>query len=73
MPTGFLGLRSSLITFQFFVHLLRVIAQNVASVFNWNSGIRVRVRERHGKDVSRGSLRGLKIVQLFFVGLLYKS
>jgi hypothetical protein len=61
-PTGFLGLCLSLITFQFFVRLLRLIAQNVANVFNWNSGVRVRVRGCCAKDVSRGSLVGLEIV-----------
>ncbi len=61
-PTGFLGLRSSLLTFRFFVHLLRLTAQNVANVFNWNSGNMVRVRDCCAKDVSRGSLTGLEIV-----------
>jgi hypothetical protein len=64
-PTGFLGLRSSLITFQIFVCLLCLIAQNVAELFNLDSGIRVRVRDSRAKDVSRGSMMGLEIVKLF--------
>jgi hypothetical protein len=47
--------------FQIFVHLLRLIAQNVANVFNLTSGIRVRVRACWAKDVSRGSPAGLEI------------
>ncbi len=51
-----------LITFQIFVRLLHLIAQNVAELSNFNSGIRVRVRGSRAKDVSRGSVTGLKIV-----------
>jgi hypothetical protein len=61
-PTGFLGLCSSLITFQIFVRLLRLIAQNVAELFNLNSGIRVRIRDSRAEDVSRGFVTGPKIV-----------
>jgi hypothetical protein len=48
--------------FSIFVRLLRLIAQNVAELFNLNSGIKVRVRASRTKDVSRGSLTGLEIV-----------
>ncbi len=58
--TGFLGIRSSLITFQIFVRLLCLIAQNVAELFNLNINVRVGVRARFAKDVSRGSLTGLE-------------
>jgi hypothetical protein len=61
-PTGFLGLCSSLITFQIFVYLLRLIAQNVAELFNLNSAVRVEVRSSRTKDVSKGSVSGLEIV-----------
>ncbi len=45
-----------------FFRLLRLIAQNVANVFNLNIGVRVRVRDCRAKEVSRGSLTGLEIV-----------
>jgi hypothetical protein len=61
-PTGFLGLPSSLITFRIFVCLLCSIAQNVAELFNLNSGIRVRVRGSHAKGVSKRSMMGHRIV-----------
>jgi hypothetical protein len=48
-------------TFQIFVRLLRLIAQNVANVFNLTSGIRVMVVASCTKHVSRGSLAGLEI------------
>ncbi len=48
--------------FWIFVRLLRLIAQNVAELFNLNSGIMVRVRGSHAEDVSRGSMMGLGIV-----------
>ncbi len=44
VATGFLGLRSSLITLRFFVRLPRLIAKNVAKLFNLTSGIKVRVK-----------------------------
>ncbi len=47
--------------FSIFVNLLRLIAQNVANVFNLTSGVRVRVVACRAKDVSRGSLAGLEI------------
>ncbi len=59
--TGFFGLHSSLITFQIFVRLLRLIAQNVAELFILTGGVRVRVRASWAKDVSRGFLMGLEI------------
>ncbi len=59
--TGFCRLCSSLITFRIFARLLRLIAQNVAELFNLTSGVRVGVGASHAKDVSRGSLAGLKI------------
>jgi hypothetical protein len=49
-------------TFQFFVHLLCLINQNLAELFNLNSGIRIRVRGSRAKDMSRGSVMGLEIV-----------
>jgi hypothetical protein len=48
--------------FRIFVCLLRMIAQNVAELFNLNSGVRVRVRASRAKDVSRGFLMGLENV-----------
>jgi hypothetical protein len=48
--------------FSIFFRLLCLIAQNVAELFNLNSGVRVRVRASCTKDVSRGYLVGLKIV-----------
>ncbi len=66
--TGFMGLglsvpnSLSLITFQIFVHLLHLIAQNVAELFILNSSVRDGVRGRGTEDVSRGSVTGLKIV-----------
>ncbi len=51
-----------LITFQMFVCLLRLIAQNVAELSNFISGYRFRVRGSRAKDVSRGSVTGLEIV-----------
>ncbi len=62
MAHRFLGLRSSLITFQIFVLLLRLIALNVAELFNLNSDIWVRIRGSCAEDVSRGFEAGLKIV-----------
>ncbi len=59
--TDFRGLRSSLITFQIFVRLLRLITQNIAELLNLTSGVRVRVGASCAKDVSRGSLAGLEI------------
>jgi hypothetical protein len=50
------------ITFQIFVRLLRLIAQNVAELSNFISGLRFRVRGSHAKDVSRGSVMGFDIV-----------
>jgi hypothetical protein len=47
---------------QIFVRLLRLISQNVAELFNLNSGIRVKVRGSRANDMSRGSVTGLKIV-----------
>ncbi len=58
--TGFLGLRSSLLTFQIFVRLLCLIVQNVAEISNLTSGVRVRARASHAEDVSGGSLMGLE-------------
>ncbi len=55
------GLHSSLITFWIFVRLLRLIAQNVAELFNLTSSARVRVGASCADDVSRGSLAGLEI------------
>jgi hypothetical protein len=48
--------------FSIFVCLLRLIAQNVAELFNLNSGDRVRVGGSRAKDMSRGSVTGFKIV-----------
>ncbi len=59
--TGFPGLYSSLITFQIFVRLLCLIAQNVAELFKLTSGVRVRVGACCAKDGSRGSPAGLRI------------
>jgi hypothetical protein len=42
--------------------VLLFIAQNVAELFNLNSGVRVRVRGSHAEDMSRGSMAGLEIV-----------
>jgi hypothetical protein len=61
MHHRFCGLCSSLMTFQIFVRLLRLIAHNVAELFNLTSGIRVRVGASCAKDVSRGSLAGVEI------------
>ncbi len=47
--------------FLIFVRLLRLIAQNVARLFNLTSGIRVGVGASRAKDVSRGSPAGLEI------------
>ncbi len=47
---------------QIFVRLLRLIPQNVAELFNLNSGVRVRVRGSGAKAVSRGSVTGREIV-----------
>ncbi len=69
--TGFRGLRSSLITLRFFVHLLRLIAKNVANVFNVTSGIRVSVVTCHAKDVRRrvpGGSRDFSVVLRDFEG-----
>ncbi len=44
-----------------FVRLLCLKAQNVAKLFNFTSGVRVRVWASRAEDKSRGSLVGLKI------------
>ncbi len=41
--------------------MLRLIAKNVANVFNLTSGVKVRVGASSAEDVSRGPLAGLKI------------
>jgi hypothetical protein len=61
MAHRFLGLCSNFITFGIFVRLLRLIAQNVAELFNLNISIGVRVRASRAEDVRRGSLAGLEI------------
>jgi hypothetical protein len=50
------------LNFRTFVRLLRLIAQNVAELFNLlTGGVTVRVVGCRAKDVSRGSPAGLEI------------
>ena len=50
---------------QSFVHLLRLIAQNVANVFNLTSGIRVSVVTCCAENLSRGSHGSQDMIAFF--------
>ncbi len=61
-----------LITFQIFVHWQCLIAQNVAELFNLNRGIWVSVKGSRAKDMSRGSILGMRFSQATS-GWLYRK
>ncbi len=56
-------LHDRLMTFLIFVRRQRlIVAQNVAELFNLNSGVRVSVRGSRAKVMSRGSILGYEIL-----------